>query len=295
MFLCNLLNHICENTNFVDLRLFQYGMEKCTPLHSYGPAVRQNFIFHYILSGEGSLELNSNEQVYKLHAGQGFMIFPGEVCTYRASQSNPWHYAWFEFNGVQTRDCMLRAGFSELQPIFTPIDPYAESHVQSELMYLCEHTQASFFEKIAHAYLLLQALEVENLFHKPPQATNLQRYCVDTAIDYISNHFIHCTLTVDDIAQHCGIDRSYLSRLFRNQLGVSTQAFLIQYRMSVACQLLSNPKLPIKTIATSVGYLNQLHFSRAFKKTYGVSPRAWRTDPRCTQSSTVDNISMKNP
>lgn len=52
---------------------------------------------------------------------------------------------------------------------------------------------------------------------------------VDTAIDYISKNFIYCNLMVDDIAPYGGIDRGYLSRLFRNQLGISTQAFLIEF------------------------------------------------------------------
>ena len=132
----DLLNYVCENTNFVDLKLYQYGMQKCAPLHRYGPAVRQNFVFHYILSGEGTFKLYNTNEVLQLKANQGFLIFPNEICTYEASQANPWHYTWVEFNGLQVLDCMLRAGFSETQPVFTQIASEQPSRLREQLLYL---------------------------------------------------------------------------------------------------------------------------------------------------------------
>ena len=57
---------------------------------------------------------------------------------------------------------------------------------------------------------------------------------------------------------------------------MTTQEFLIQYRMRIACLYLKNTDVSIGTIAASVGYANQLHFSRAFRKVYGMSPRDWQ-------------------
>ena len=36
---------------FVDLNLYQFGWEKCVPMHRFGPAVRNHFLFHYVISG----------------------------------------------------------------------------------------------------------------------------------------------------------------------------------------------------------------------------------------------------
>lgn len=49
-------------------------------------------------------------------------------------------------------------------------------------------------------------------------------------------------------------------------------------RMSKAVQLLKTTQLSIKDISSAVGYPNQLHFSRAFKKVYGVPPSQWRKE-----------------
>ena len=67
------------NENFMDLRLYQYGWEQCAPLHSFGPFVRNHYLFHYVISGQGSLDSDDLEGVtrkYELREGEGFLIFP---------------------------------------------------------------------------------------------------------------------------------------------------------------------------------------------------------------------------
>ena len=49
--------HIFSDDRFMDLTLYQYGYEKCQPLHSFGPAVRNHYLFHYIVSGKGTLSV----------------------------------------------------------------------------------------------------------------------------------------------------------------------------------------------------------------------------------------------
>jgi AraC-like DNA-binding protein len=55
-------------------------------------------------------------------------------------------------------------------------------------------------------------------------------------------------------------------------MGQSPQAFLMTYRMISATDMLLYTKMSIAEIGKLVGYENQLHFSRAFKNYYGVSP-----------------------
>ena len=46
---------VFPNERFVDLGLYQYGWEQCDPLHSYGPFARNHYLFHYVISGTGTL------------------------------------------------------------------------------------------------------------------------------------------------------------------------------------------------------------------------------------------------
>ena len=47
------------NDNFLDFRLFQYGWEQCESLYSFGPFVRNHYLFHYVISGKGILNSTS--------------------------------------------------------------------------------------------------------------------------------------------------------------------------------------------------------------------------------------------
>ena len=61
---------------FSDLYLCYCGHARCEPLHSYGPAVRPNYLLHYILDGSGIYRVEDRE--YTLHKGEGFLIEPNK-------------------------------------------------------------------------------------------------------------------------------------------------------------------------------------------------------------------------
>ena len=95
---------IFPNDNFLDFRLFQYGWEQCEPLYSFGPYVRNHYLFHYVISGRGGLvsnDENGESRRYQLEPGQGFLICPGLVNTYTADEQQPWKYVWLEFDGLR--------------------------------------------------------------------------------------------------------------------------------------------------------------------------------------------------
>ena len=101
---------VFPSENFVDLGLYQYGWEQCAPLHSFGPFIRNHYLFHYIISGKGMLfshAVNGDVHEYELGAGQGFLICPGQVTTYAACEDDPWKYVWLEFDGLRAKECIM--------------------------------------------------------------------------------------------------------------------------------------------------------------------------------------------
>ena len=64
---------IFPSKNFIDLGLYQFGWEHCEPSHSFGPAMRNHFLFHYVISGTGTLiaENSKKESIsYSIKSGQ---------------------------------------------------------------------------------------------------------------------------------------------------------------------------------------------------------------------------------
>lgn len=89
----------------------------------------------------------------------------------------------------------------------------------------------------------------------------------------------HKKITVNDIAQYIGIDRSYLTRLFRQNLGTSPQQYIMDLKMNIAAQYLKNTGITIKETAQSIGYSDTHVFNKAFKKKFNSSPSCWRQKP----------------
>ncbi len=269
---------IFPNDNFLDLRLYQYGWEQCAPLHSFGPFVRNHYLFHYIISGCGTLNSNDEDGAthhYKLESGQGFLISPGQVNTYSADQTHPWKYVWVEFDGLRAAEALNRAGLSISQPIYNAQSPVQGEAVRDFMLYIADHPEASTLHLIGHLFLFLDALIQSSVNRQETRGNALRDFYVQEAVAYIEQNY-HLDLTVEALANVCRLNRSYFSKLFKESIGCPPQEFLIRMRLSKAADKLAASGVPIGEVAASCGYPNQLHFSRAFKKRYGLSPREWR-------------------
>lgn len=276
----NLHFSIFPNENFVDLSLYQFGHEQTDPSHSYGPATRNHYLFHYVISGTGTLladDTNGNTQTYEIKSGQGFMIFPNQVTTYIADSRYPWEYIWIEFDGLRVKEALHTVKLSPNQPVYHARSKDLRETMKQEMLYLANHGEAPPFHLIGHLYLFfdafLRSITPEHLL----TGKRIQDYYIHEALAFIEQNFQN-DISVEDIATVCGINRSYFGKIFKESLGKTPQQFLLTYRMIKATELLKLTKLPIHDISNAVGYANPLHFSRAFKNVYGISPRQWRNE-----------------
>ena len=83
-------------------------------------------------------------------------------------------------------------------------------------------------------------------------------------------------ITVQQVADRLNLDRSYFSTAFKEKMGVSPQAYLINLRLERAAELITVYDESPSTAAISVGYPDLYHFSKIFKKHFGLSPREYR-------------------
>ena len=95
------------------------------------------------------------------------------------------------------------------------------------------------------------------------------------AIQYRNTKYCE-SIMVQQIADPCGVDRAYLSKIFKYATGKTLQEYLIQFRIKRAKQLLKDTDLSVKYVSYSVGYNDPFTFSKVFKKQEGVSPSVWR-------------------
>lgn len=265
--------HVVQDERFVDLNLYQFGWEKCAPLYRFGPAVRNHFLFHYVISGRGRLDLD--DRIYDIEAGQGFLLCPNRISSYFADELDPWTYSWVEFDGLRARECVTLAGLSETQPIYTSSVPPEQNQVQRYLLEIVDNGGKAPIRLVGLGMVLLDEIVQTSKTRNITGNKHLRDFYMKEAISFIEGNFQR-DISVEEIADASGLNRSYFSRIFKETFGLSPQQFLIQYRMTKAAELLKSTRISIAQVGLSVGYENQLHFSRAFKSFFQVSPSEYR-------------------
>lgn len=182
---------------------------------------------------------------------------------------------WIEFDGLRVKEALSVTDLCKDAPVYHSHSKELRKKLADEMLYIVNHPQESSFHLIGHLYLFLDYLLQSAKSATLISSGRMSDYYIKEAINYMEQNFQN-TISIEDIAAVCGINRSYFGKIFRNSTGRSPQEFLMNYRMVKATELLKLTSLSIADVGSAVGYENQLHFSRAFKNIYGISPREWR-------------------
>lgn len=106
--------------------------------------------------------------------------------------------------------------------------------------------------------------------------SHFKSYAVNQIITYLDAHYNE-KISLDAIAQNMYLSSVYISKIFKDETGESPINYLIKIRLEKAKDMLvSSDYDSIKKIANAVGYDDAYHFSKLFKKYYGVSPLHFR-------------------
>ncbi len=240
------------NRNFKELNPLVCGFENCEPSHSFGPKIREYYLLHYVRNGSGVLY--NKQGVHKVRAGQVFIIRPGEVTTYTADRSEPWSYIWIGFDGDMAK---------RLEAIEDSVIDYTENTF-SELIesQLPESTREEFI--LGKLFIIFS-----HIFNKKNISASYEKQIAD----YIRANYMR-QIRVESIAKMLGLDRRYMSRIFKDRTGMTVQEFLINTRLKVAAGYLSRGR-SVTDAALLSGYTDVFNFSKIFKKMYGVSPKKY--------------------
>ena len=214
-------------------------------------------------------------QTYEIESGQGFLIFPKQITTYIADTEDPWEYTWLEFDGLIVKEALDLTDLSLDNPIYNAKSKYLSESMLNEMLYIVQHPNETHFHLIGHLFLFLDYLTRSSKSTRIVQTSKMSDFYIKEAINFIEQNFQN-DISIEEIAEVCGINRSYLGKIFKKSVGKSPQEFLMNYRMVKATELLKLTDLSIADIGKAVSYENQLHFSRAFKTVLGISPRHWR-------------------
>lgn len=98
---------------------------------------------------------------------------------------------------------------------------------------------------------------------------------IKKAIDYVYDHLVE-RITVDELAKEIGMSPAYLSRAFKNELGVSVSEYIRQRKIDAAKNLLCYSNYDYSDIAAILSYASQSHFIQQFREREGMTPKQYR-------------------
>lgn len=134
---------------------------------------------------------------------------------------------------------------------------------------------------IPHLVELLQSISRKHLLYvSSEQEPAHYSYRVRLAIDYVRRR-LPAPVTLAETADSIQTDKTYLSRIFRKETGMTFSAYTNQMRIEHSRSLLVNPSLSLLDVALAVGFNDQSYYSRIFKRVVGVTPQAYREGTVC--------------
>lgn len=244
------------------------GREACEPDYRLE---RDGFHYHAIeFVHSGSLELSWGDEVRQLEPGSVFNYDLESQFTLKAlSREAPIKY-FMDFTGSDAAQLIGQCGLTYGSPLV--VSPQHGLRELFDQLVDCSRHPTHVAQEMADllARLILLRIRQDGRMAAPAYKDSYVTYA--RCRDYIREHF-KCLRSMDTVAEACHLDRAYLSRLFKKHSSESPYQFLTRMKMESAAELLRYRNLPVKAVSAELGYEDPFHFSRVFKKTYGLAPK----------------------
>ena len=251
------------------------GHSQTEPEHRMGPQRLDYILIHTVMEGTGWFRCRDRH--YDLGPGDSFVILPGEMHSYQSSAGTPWRYRWVAFRGSEAERWLAAAGIDADHPILSGgADVALKAMNEIERTFRKKEWTADW-EAEAWLKLAFSAWAKANRPDGPPVTASKKSIAAaeaDRAARWLQAQAAS-SVSIARMAQELGYHRTYLTKLFHQEIGVSPVRYLQQLRMDRAKLLLLEP-LSVEEVARSVGYADPLYFSKSFKKWFGMTPSEYR-------------------
>lgn len=284
------------STNFDKIKNLQYiahesaelsfadcGYEKYDVKNERVPRKRDTYTLVAIQNGAGIIAVNGKK--YYVQENDLLLIFPKMEVWVECVSDEAWNYMWVGFRGVKAEECVMHMGFWQ-ENIVHKTEHTGKMYELIEYMLNTQKDMTFVNGLRRNGMLELFFADLIEEYNQKAAYTELKytynsessRY-IKSAINYIAENYTR-NIKISELADYIGVNRSYLTSSFKKLMGYSPKEYLIGLRMEKAKSLLETTDVPINTIANSVGYNDQLAFSKMFKRYAGISPMVYREEHR---------------
>jgi AraC-like DNA-binding protein len=230
--------------------------------------------FQYVLRGRGCLTWKGNG--FPLEAGDLFVIDLSQAHLYQADADDPWEVIWIHFDGSHA------GTYYQMLNISNPVYRLGNSSLVGEwcrrTIQLVRHRPIGI--DISAARLIMDIFTELQLFQLRetklhPASEPMYADEVSRAVAFIEQHYAK-PLKLEEIARVASLSLYHFSRIFKRATGFTVKEYLFKYRLTQAKQLLAATQLPLSEIAERIGFSDQSHFCRVFRKYESTTPKHYR-------------------
>jgi AraC-like DNA-binding protein len=256
-----------------DLLCTRVGFQGPSPAHYIPrPDGSRDHILIFCTEGRGWLEMNGKE--WSVNKNDAFLLPRGTPHVYGADSDVPWSNYWVHFRGRQG------AVFADLirgaeSPVIH-LQRHEEVTACIEQLYQYMGNVHARPELIAASGALSQLLCLIQfrMGTAEPKGRNAEEG-IQRSIDVMHKNMA-MTLKLGDLAKIASMSPGHYGMLFRKSRNQTPVDYFNRLKIQKACELLKTTGRPISEIGELVGFFDPYYFSRLFKKTMGLSPRAYR-------------------
>lgn len=229
----------------------------------------------------GNLWIKDDIATYKLKKGEMYIINGHKLRSY-GTNSETFQTYWFHFIPQNSK---LHFSMNEINTV-TQLSEKAKSHIlELDIFYPNFNTALFNKEDLLHNLkfqytvytAIIDTLKKEDI---NKLSLNFNFHRLKPAIKYIDVNFTQ-PICLEHLAKLCCLSSSHFHKTFVENVHETPQTYILKKRMTLALSLL-NTSGNVKEIAYQLGYCDESHFSRAFKKFYGFTPGYYK---RCSTTS----------
>lgn len=249
------------------LSVVSAGCEHCDADYRISRKTFPYLSVEYVACGKGSLELNKKE--YTLEPGTLFAYGPGVGQIIDTDPGDRMVKYFVDFQGACGEHLMSEANIPPGGVI--QVSKPDEMTVLFDRLIAEGLNTSRFREQLCAAlleYLLLKIADTAI-----PYGTRGSRafYSYIKCQQYIHDNFMDL-FSAQQIAEKCLLNNTYICRLFKRFGNCTPYQYLMRLKMNHAAQLLQQPDMLVKEVADELEFADPYHFSRVFKRVYGIPP-----------------------
>lgn len=258
---------LCENL-FVSEIGFE-GDTSFTPFKKH--TAGNHYLLIYVTKGEGWYSVG--DRTYRVMENNFFVVSHELAVRFVSSFERPWSIFWAYFSGTQAhemaRHLMGKNNFAprKAKPLVGRVAQFNDILHHLELL---ENIENLVYAN-SRFYSFLCSFRLTVLSAKK----HAKKDGVIQSIEFMREN-IYGRVTLEDLAKVAGLSVSHYCSLFKKKTMQSPLNLYTSMKVQRACQMLQNKNQTIKSIAYSLGFFDQYHFSKVFKQVMGASPKNFK-------------------